>query len=152
MKVLFVTPNSFGSGEAITAMQIGRQMVQSGHDVRFFSERFPAQFLAEWFPGKVDELSENTAEAGMRWRTSLRGFQPDAVVFADYPLLHLSRRGQVLLEEENWKTLEALGSELFTLDHLGMARGPMTLAFGPAHLELSKAHLPGLPPQIKVLL
>jgi hypothetical protein len=151
MKVLFVTPNSFGSGEAITAMQIGRQLEKSGHDVRFFSEQFPAQFLAERFAGKVDELSEDPTEAGINWRARLRGFHPDAVVFADYPLLYLSRHGQALLEDENWKALEALGTQLYTLDHLGMSCGPMKLAFGPPHLELSKAHLSALPPEMKVL-
>jgi Family of unknown function (DUF6365) len=152
MKALFVTPNSFGSGEAITAMQIGRQLEQSGHEVRFFSEEFPARFLAERFAGKVDVLLDNPAEAGMNWRTRLDEFQPDAVVFADYPLLYLSVRGKVLLDPENWDALEAVGARLFTLDHLGMARGPMTLAFGPPHFVLSKAHLPALPKEIKVLL
>jgi Family of unknown function (DUF6365) len=152
MKVLFVTPNSFGSGEAITAMQMGRQLQQFGHDVRFFSEQFPARFLAERFAGKVDVLPDDPAQAGMKWQARLGEFQPNAVVFADYPLLYLSVRGKVLLDPENWKALETVGARLFTLDHLGMARGPMTLAFGPPHFELSKAHLPALPKGMKVLL
>jgi len=152
MKILFVAPNSFGSGEAITAMQMGRQLAQSGHKVRYFAESFPAQFIAESFPGKLDEFSDDAAETGVRWRTLLRDFHPSAVIFADYPLLFLSRRGRSLVEDENWKALESLDAHLFTLDHLGMARGPLTLSFGPPHLELFRSHIPSLPPRMKVLL
>jgi hypothetical protein len=136
MKALFVTPNPSGSGEAITAMQLGRQLTRSGHEVRFFTEHFPCQFLAGSFPRKVAEFSDNAAETGTRWRSLLRDFRPSAVIFADYPLLFLRPRGRMLVEGENGKALEGLEAQLFTLDHLGMARGPLRLSFGPPHLEL----------------
>ncbi len=152
MRILFVTPNSSGSGEAITAMHMGLGLARSGHEVRFFADPFTSRFLAQEFAEKVNEFSDDPRETVAEWHSALDNFKPRVVVFADYPLLFLSRRARVLLNRENWQVLDDLGVELVTLDHLGMAQGPLTLSFGPPHLELFPEHLPKLPQRMKVLL
>jgi hypothetical protein len=152
MKTLFVTPNAYGSGEAITALQMGRELARSGHEVLYFAESFTAPFLAESFPAQVYEFSNDPAETGRRWHSLLQDFHPSAIIFADYPLLFLTQRGRMLVQDENWTSVENLDAELFTLDHLGMANGPMTLSFGPPHLELFRQYLPALPGRMKTLL
>jgi len=152
MKFLFVTPNPSGSGEAITAMHMGLQLAQAGHEVRYFAEGFTAAFLREAFESKVVEMSGDLRENVTRWHHLLQAYKPRAIVFADYPLLLLAGAGRALLQHDHGKLLRTLDAELITLDHLGMAQGPVTLSFGPPHLELFQSHFPPVPERMRILL
>jgi hypothetical protein len=152
VKILFVTPNSSGSGEAVTALHMGRELVRAGHEVRYLASAFTAGFLRASFPTAVEELCGQAREDRRRWQSLIRGFKPRLVVFADYPLLFLSTTDRALLEGEDRLDLDDLDAQLVTLDHLGMAQGPLTLSFGPPHLELYLMHLPAVPERMKVLL
>jgi hypothetical protein len=151
MKILFVTPNTAGSGEAITARHMGTDLAKSGHDVRYFADPFTARFLEDPGRGPVIEASE-PGETQARWIGVLRELRPHCVIFADYPLLRLSRRWRVLLQPDCREALDASRARVVTLDHLGMAQGPLTLSFGPPHLELALEHLPAVPAGMNVLL
>lgn len=152
MKVLFVTPNSYGSGEAITALHMGMQLAQLGHEIRYFADGFTSAFLGAALESRVDEMSDDPRENVTRWHHLLQAYKPRVIVFADYPLLFLSGRWRTLLQPDHGTLLATVDSELITLDHLGMAQGPMTLSFGPPHLELFQSQLPALPERMKVLL
>jgi hypothetical protein len=148
MRLLFVAPNPLGSGEALTALAMAHRLAPHGHEIRFVGSPLALRLLGGAFPG--DELSDD-AGGDRRWRARLVDFRPDAIVFADYPLLWLHGAGRRLLAPENWSPIESLSPRLMTLDHLGMAAGPMTLPFGPPHLEPVPAYLPALPAGMTVL-
>lgn len=152
MRILFVTPNSKGSGEAITALHIAEELTAGGESVRFLSSEFTARFLGESFADRVVSLTEEAGQNRSAWDGLVRDFEPDAVVFADYPLLFSSPWGRELAASDWAAELERLDVPLFTLDHLGMAQGPMTLHFGPPHLSPFTQHFPGLPRSMRVLL
>jgi hypothetical protein len=151
VKILFVAPNRSGSGEALTALQMGRELRRTGHDVRYLASRFTSPFLKTLFRGEVDELSGEAREERRLWQRLVLRFAPQVVVFADYPLLLLSSEGRDLAANDSLK-LDDLDAEVVTLDHLGMAQGPLTLPFGPPHLDLLPQHLPAMPARMKVLL
>jgi hypothetical protein len=152
MRVLFVTPNPSGSGEAITALYMGLELVQAGHEVQYFGDIFSATFLEQAFGSSVNEMSGDPRESGAGWQNLLRGYKPHVIVFADYPLLFLSRSGRAIVQQLTPKLWGALNAELITLDHLGMAQGPLVLPFGPPHLELLEYHLPAVPEGMRILL
>lgn len=152
MRILFVTPNSSGTGEAVSALHMGIQLGRSNHDVRYFADPFTSQVLRSSFAGAIDELSDDPGETRARWHGLLRSYKPEVVVFADYPLLFLSRRGRALVEGEAAQTLASLDAHLVTLDHLGMAQRPMMLPAGPPHLEPLPQFLPAVPQRMKILL
>lgn len=152
MRILFVTPNSKGSGEAITALHIAEELTADGEAVRFLSSEFTARFLSETFADRVVSLTEEAEQNRSAWNGVVEDFEPDAVVFADYPLLFSSPWGRTLAASDWVAELEHLDVPLFTLDHLGMAQGPMTLHFGPPHLSPFTQHFPGLPGNMRILL
>jgi len=152
VKILFVTPNPSGSGEAVTALHMGRELTRGGHEVRYLASAFTAGFLRASFPAGVEELTGDAADDRRRWHDLVREFRPGVVVFADYPLLLLSPQGRALLAGDDLMGLDDLDAVLVTLDHLGMAQGPLTLSFGPPHLELFLEHLPAVPQRMQVLL
>jgi hypothetical protein len=153
VRILFVAPNSSGSGEAITAAQMARVLGRDGHDVRFFADAFAAKFVVSaGFAGTVESFPADVAETTARWLALLQGFEPHSIIFADYPLLWLSAHGRAILERDCWNVLEDLNADLVTLDHLGLAQGPLTIAFGPPHLDLFLQHFPAIPDRMKILL
>lgn len=152
MKILFVTPNESGSGEAITALHMADQLAQSGHEVRFLASEFTSRFLRRSLGDRVEELSRDPAENRRSWSRLVSRFQPRTIVFADYPLLFLSSPGRSMLEGADAFDLDSVDAALVTTDHLGMAQGPLTLSFGPPHLELTTESLPAPPERMRILL
>ncbi|MGQ0569630.1 MAG: DUF6365 family protein, partial [Armatimonadota bacterium] len=152
MKVLFVTPSETGSGEAITAAHIADNLTQRGNKVRFLASAHTARFLRGQSVDSVGMLTRDAEQNRRLWDHALRGFRPDVVVFADYPLLFFST-GTPPLADERWVlSLETLQTALVTLDHLGYAQRPTSLPFGPAHLGLHYETLPALPAAMRILL
>jgi len=139
---------------------MGQELRRAGWRVRFLASAFTSGFLlasAGGNAGEVDVLSGDPHEDRRRRRSLLADFRPRFVVFADYPLLYLSTQGRALLDEKglalgDLRDLDDIGAEPVTLDHLGMAQGPMMLHFGPPHLEPFGEHLPAMPERMKILL
>jgi hypothetical protein len=152
VRILFVTPNASGSGEAITAARMAQPLARRGHDVRFFAHPFVLPFLAALPANLIAPFAEDAVETAARWQRLLQEFRPHAAVFADYPLLLLSPNGRAILEPRNWDLLDDLDATLVTLDHLGLSQGPFTLPFGPPHLELVPQEFPAPPARMKILL
>ena len=151
MKALFVTPNSSGSGEAITALHMGQRLASAGHQVSYLTHPYCRGFLERGAAGEVREISNADSEVQRVWERALSDFRPDLIVFADYPLLYLSRRGKRLLECLEEPALDEIDVKLATLDHLGLAQGPMTIPFGPPHCTLTAHYLPAIPGRIEIL-
>ena len=57
MRILFVAPHPFSSGEAMTALHSAEQAERRGAVVRFVASPRGAQVLARRFPGRVTELT-----------------------------------------------------------------------------------------------
>jgi hypothetical protein len=152
MKILFVAPNESGSGEAITALHMAEQLTRTGHTVQFLASEFTSGFLRASMRDRVETLTRNPAENRTLWSRLLSRFKPQVIVFADYPLLFLSSVGRAFVKGPDAVDLGSVDAELLTLDHLGMAQGPVTLSFGPPHLELTTESLPSIPDRMRVLL
>ncbi|MFL5383826.1 MAG: DUF6365 family protein [Longimicrobiaceae bacterium] len=151
MKAVFVVPSEISSGEAVTALHMAEAIAARGGRVRFLASPFAAACFRPRFPGRVTLLTNDREENRRRWTRLLRG-RPDAVVFADYPLLFFSS-GTPPLADASWAAgLDRLDAALLTLDHLGYAQRPRLLFFGPPHLSLHFERTPPLPPRMEVLL
>lgn len=152
MRVLFVTPSQISSGEAITALSMAESVVANGGSIRFLASPFTAGFLQPYVGGRVKSLTDDVMENQRRWRRLLSDFEPEAVIFADYPLLFFPS-GISPLADDGWcQELEQGRATLLTLDHLGYAQKPLTLFFGPPHLSMQSATIPPLPEAMQVLL
>lgn len=153
MRVLFVTPVEVGSGETITALHMAEQIVESGASVLFLSSAFARHFVEERFPKQIREFRSDGDCNRTLWASSLREFRPDAIVFADYPLLFFSGGVSPLSDKEEWvRSLEEVGACLITLDHTGYAQRAMGLFFGPPHLSFHYENLPAIPERMHILL
>jgi Family of unknown function (DUF6365) len=152
MNILFVTPNTAGSGEAITALHMGVDLAGSGHSVHYFADPFTARFLRGIFPDSITEAPDQPQQLQVCWTQVLSARRPACVIFADYPLLNLSRRWRPLLDTGWREALARVGGQVVTLDHLGLAQGPLRLSFGPPQFELALEHIPAVPEEIKILL
>jgi hypothetical protein len=152
MRVLFVTPSEVSAGEAITAHHMAADVVACGGEVAFLASKLTAGFLGDGFAGRVTVLGPDLATNRDSWAAKIRDFAPDAIVFADYPLLFFPS-GTVPLADDAWvAALDHVDAALVTLDHLGYAQRPMTIDFGPAHLSLATAMTPTLPSRMQVAL
>lgn len=152
MRVLFLTPSDISSGEAITALHMGENIIRSNGEVNFLASKFTEAFLREPFPRSIVELTDNLEENHEIWNRSIEGFRPDAVVFADYPLLFFSSGASPLADEAWVSSLEDLDATITTLDHLGYAQQPTTVYFGPPHLSFQCETTPALPKRMHILL
>jgi hypothetical protein len=153
VKALFVTPVEHGSGETITALHVASSIVDHGGDVRFLASSFAAEFVENRFPHEVQQLTESGPENLKIWRSTVDAFQPDAIVFADYPLLFFTHGVPPLAREDGWvEGLERLDVCLVTLDHTGFAQQPLGLFFGPPHLSLHYEFFPAVPERMHLLL
>src|SRR5262249_7397137 len=87
------------------------------------------------------------------WDQALRQFRPNAVVFADYPLMFW-RNGMVpLAREPGWKEgLSKLQAWLVTLDHFGFAQCTMGMFFGPPHLTNEYHWFDAIPERMQIML
>ena len=152
MKVLFVAPSEVSSGEAITAMHMATDVVAHGGEVRFLATGLTAGFLTEPFAARVRLLSDDIEHNRAAWALAVHDFDPDVVVFADYPLLFFPSGSAPLADDEWVRSLDVLDASLVTLDHLGYAQTSMTIYFGPAHLSMASATTPVLPARMHVAL
>jgi hypothetical protein len=86
------------------------------------------------------------------WYDAIRDFRPEAIIFADYPLLSFSANTNLPANDEWLRDLEDLDAALFTLDHLGYAQRPGTIYFGPPHLSMYAKTTPPAPSRMRLLL
>jgi hypothetical protein len=126
MRILFVAPHPFSSGEAMTALHSAAQAVRRGASVRFFASPRSAQVLARQFPGLVTEMTTDGLTNRGLVAALVAEFRPEAIVFCDYALLPSSAGGLPLVhdagdEGDAWiDWLDDLDAELFTFDHMGL--------------------------------
>ncbi len=148
MRVLFVTPSEVSSGEAVTALHMADDLRRAGGDVRFLASGFTARIAG----GVVDELGPDLVANQRTFHGVTEDFGPDAVVFADYPLLFFANGVAPMAGEGLLAGLDRAATLLVTLDHLGYAQGSRTVFFGPPHLSFHAATFPALPGGMQVLL
>jgi hypothetical protein len=152
MRSLFVTPSVTGTGEAMTASYVARDLLRRGHEVHFAASSATASLLNEVFPARVTVFTGSAADNQNLWRDLVSTIRPDAIVFADYPLLFMTS-GCVPLASNQWvDELLAASTRLVTFDHLGFAQGPGVVFFGPPHLTMHAEQFPPVPREIEVLL
>lgn len=153
MKVLFVAPVEQGSGETITVLHMAQDLASNGHEVRFLATPFAARFLRAAFPSAVQTLTASGPRNRALWDAALDAFQPDAAVFADYPLLFFPQGVAPLAWEPGWvDSLDHVRPCLVTLDHFGFAQQEMGMWMGPAHLTLAYQWFPPVPERFRLLL
>ena len=152
MCTLFVTPSETGTGEAMTASYVARDLLRHGHAVHFAASRTTAPLLSDIFVDRVTLFAGSTAENQGLWREVVRTVRPDAIVFADYPLLFMTS-GSVHLASPQWADdLRAAATHLVTFDHVGFAQGPGMVFFGPPHLTMHAENFLPVPQEMEVLL
>lgn len=151
MKLLFITANTGGTGEAITALHMAEALEAAGHRIGFLASDFTAPFLAERFGHAVFPLALDAGDDRC-WQEAPDRFAADLVVFADYPLLYSTPEG-IAVARSGWiESVRDRGARLATLDHLGMAQQPGVLYFGPPHIGISVQRMPELPAGMEILL
>ncbi len=151
-RILFVTPCTHSSGEAITALHIAQDLASRGIDCWFAASAGVARLLGPAFDGRVVVLGESRAENQARWWEAIKSVAPSAIVFADYPLMFFAS-GTVPLADARWVDgLQAFGGALLTLDHLGYAQRRQAVYFGPPHLTFGVEVTVDLPERMEVLL
>ncbi len=151
-RVMFVVPSDLSSGEGITVLHMCLDLQEAAHEVLVLASAFASRFLEPRLGAAVRRLTADVQENGRCWDRAVREFQPQAVVFADYPLLHFSNGVTPLLTERWLASLSSLDAELVTLDHLGYAQRERQLNFGPPHLSLHSECTPVPMERMRVLL
>lgn len=151
MKVFIVAPVEQGSGETITCLHLAAGLEERGHQLLFLASPFASRFLGDRFPGRVRPLGPDLDANRRAWRAALAELRPDAIVFADYPLLYFPA-GAAPLVGPGWREeLEAADAALVTLDHFGFAQEEMELFFGPPHMSYFQ-RFPAIPERMQILL
>lgn len=153
MRILLVTPVDVGSGETITTWHMANQVIERGGDVRFLASSYAHRFLSGKFPAKVDLFTQDAEQNRDVWETCVKQYQPDAIVFSDYPLFFFSNGVSPLADKEEWaRSLERLGACLITLDHTGFAQRAQGIFFGPPHLSFHYEKIPAIPDGMGIML
>src|SRR6266508_2623364 len=143
-KTLLVTPTA--SGETITAVHVAENLAASGHAVGFLASPFARRMIPQPFGEQVVELTGDADENFCIWREAVEAFAPDAVVFADYPILLSATSSSPLGLQPGWEEhLHGLGACLVTLDHFGFAQCEAGLSFGPPDHPSAQVTFPRLP-------
>lgn len=151
-RFLLVAPSEMSSGEAITLAGIGEDLERAGSTFTVLASKGASRFLEPRFGGRVQAFGGSLSANQKLWNETLSREKPDAIVFADYPLLFFSS-GSVPLSDDGWvESLERCGCALFTLDHLGYAQGERIVAFGPPHMTFGMEVTRELPARMQVLL
>jgi hypothetical protein len=152
MHALVVTPSLTGTGEAMTAGYVARDLLGCGHTVQFAASPTTARLLTGLFPGAVTVFADEADDNRSIWRDLISARPPDVIVFADYPLLFMTS-GTMPLACPDWiAELRETGARLVTLDHLGFAQGPGAVYFGPPHLALHVESFDPAPDDMQILL
>jgi hypothetical protein len=152
MKILFVTPNTGGTGEAITALHMAERLDTAGFRVGFLASGLTAPFLTGRFGEDVFTLGDRAEGDDGRWQSAADRFAAELIVFADYPLLYASGQGMAVVRSGWIERARDRGAVLATLDHLGMAQRSGLLYSGPPHLGFRVQRLPPLPDGMHLLL
>ena len=153
MNVLFVTPVEQGSGEIITSRHLADDLVGHGHEVMFLGTDLAARLLADRYSDRFRRLGSDGTANRRTWQAAIEKFRPDAVVFADYPLLFFPHGTAPLADDPEWEAaLQSLDACLVTLDHFGFAQEPMGMFFGPPHLSLHYQTCPAVPDRMQLML
>jgi hypothetical protein len=151
LRILFVTPGEFSAGEAITAVHAADRLAATGAEPYFLASRFTGTFAAKAFGARVTPMTEDPGENQAAFARLLEELRPDGIVFADFAMAFFSS-GVAPLGDDAWaRALDGIDAELFTFDHLGFARGPMTVFYGPPHLGIAEP-IRQPPPRMHVLL
>ena len=152
MRVLFVTPSDTGSGEVVTAVHIAERLARRGVRVAALTSPATAAFFSERFGDEAVVLSGERDQNRRLWDQTLDRLQPQAIVFADFPLMFFSSGVPPLADDAWLKRLEDAGTAVATLDHLGYAQRAQQVFFGPAHCSLHCETLPETPEWVSLLL
>jgi hypothetical protein len=152
MRALFVTPSDSSSGEAVTALHAAESVAAEGGRVGVLASPFTARFFAAGFAESTAVLGDGLEDNRRLWERCCADLRPEAVVFADYPLLFTGRLPPRLADDRWVGALGEVDAALLTFDHLGYAQRPRTLVFGPPHLVVHARTLPALPDRMLVLL
>jgi hypothetical protein len=110
-----------------------------------------ARLIAPDFPQQVSQFTGSRAENQALWLSILDRFAPDAVVFADYPLLSFASGTAPLVDDAWLSALDQSDLLLFTLDHLGYASSSGPVFFGPPHLPIGAFVPTPLPGRMQIL-
>ena len=150
-RFLLVAPSEMSTGEAVTLMHVAEDLERDGASCLFLVSAGARGFVEPRFPGQVHVLDGSLESNQRRWRELLDAWLPEAIVFADYPLLFFSS-GTPPLANDAWvEELERAAPALFTLDHLGYAQARRIVPFGPPHMTFGMEVPAPLPPQMNVL-
>lgn len=151
-RTLLVAPSEMSTGEAVTLLSVAKDLRQAGASCTFVASQGASRLIEPAFAGRVRVLGHCLHDNQKLWNDAVEETRPDAIVFADYPLLFF-KSGNAPLADDHWvHALERNGCALFTLDHLGYAQKPSTVAFGPAHLTVGIEVTAALPSAMEVLL
>lgn len=151
-RFLLVAPSEMSTGEAVTLMNMAQDLERGGASCTFITSGGARRYIEPAFPDRVQSLGGSLPDNRRLWEQAIERTRPDAIVFADYPLLYFSS-GAVPLADDTWVgALERTGAALFTLDHLGYAQRQRIVAFGPPHMTFGMEVTPALPPNMQVLL
>src|SRR5262245_38941406 len=101
-RVLIVTPVQQGSGEIITALHVAERMAKRGATIGFLATELARRFVVPRFTTFVWPLGDDGPENQQTWKQVLRLFQPDAILFADYPLMFFPSGCAPLAREPEW--------------------------------------------------
>jgi hypothetical protein len=149
---LFFAPAEASSGESITAFRIASSAVDAGDTVCILVSPFAARFCPPRLASACRPLVGLPETVKTMWYDAVRDFRPEAIVFADYPLLSFSADTNLPASKDWLRDLEDLDVALFTLDHLGYAQRPGTIYFGPPHLSMYAKTMPPVPSRMRLLL
>jgi hypothetical protein len=153
MRVLLVAPVEQGSGETITCLHLAEGLTEKGHKVLFLASDLASRFLCHKFADRIRRLGPDGPSNRHTWDATLDEFRPDAVVFADYPLLFFAFGATPLADEPGWcESLESLDTCLVTLDHFGFAQQELEMFLGAPHLSFHRQRFPAIPQRMHILL
>jgi hypothetical protein len=152
MNILFVAPSEVSSGEAITALRMAEDVLTHDDRVFFLASKFAAGFIAPSLPTRFTQLTDDRMQNQVIWAETIESFEPNLVVFADYPLLFFGS-GVAPLVDDRWVAqLDTVDAAMATLDHLGYAQRRLSVFFGPAHRSIHAETTPPPSPRMQVLL
>ena len=152
MRVLFVTPSDTGSGEAVTAAHLAERLARRGVHVAALTSPSTEAFFSGGGADTTVALTGDRAQNRLLWDRTLERLRPQAIVFADFPLMYFSSGVPPLADDEWLEGLADSEAVVATLDHLGYAQRAQQVFFGPSHCSLHCETLPQTPAWIPLLL